>query len=106
MTSYAVLWSERKEGVDVGRLELDTCGLRFEGARVVGGAPRTHRLYYEDIEAMRVGREPSERLAGRPSLVVDRYTGSPVRIGSIEGIGALHELVERLGHRKVTALAV
>ena len=49
---------------------------------------------------------PTERLAGKPSLVLDRHTGRPVRIGSLDGLGALNELAGMLGRLTATPLSV
>jgi hypothetical protein len=101
MESYAVMWSGSSDGVEVGKLELEPESLRFEGARA-----SVHRVFYEDIEAVHVGRGLGERLGGRPSLVLDLAVGGPLRIGSLDRVGVLTELAERLGHLKATPLAI
>lgn len=106
MESYAVLWSEPDHGVQPGKLELERNALRFEGAAGRSRIPFIHRIFYEDIESVHVGREKPERLAGRPSLVVERAVGGPLRIGSVGGLGVLAELAERLGRLTATRLAV
>jgi hypothetical protein len=100
MESFAVLWSESDTPARAGKLQLEPSGLTFEGPHF------DHRVYYEDIEAVHVARNPSERLAGRPALVVDLAVGGPLRIGSLEGVGVLTELAERLGHLTATHLLV
>ena len=99
MTSYSVLWDD---GVDTGagRLELDPHGIRFEGVE------HSHELFFEDIESVHVGRAPAERLAGKPSVVLDRHVGRPVRIGSLDGPGMLNELAGLLGRLTATPLSV
>lgn len=104
MESYAVLWSESSDGVEAGKLELEPTGLRFEGRRGDSGGPRVHRVFYEDIEGVHVGRRLAERLAGRPSLVLELAVGGPLRIGSLDRVGIVAELAERLGHLKATPL--
>jgi hypothetical protein len=106
MESYAVLWSEPSEPVEAGKLELEPKGLRFEGSAASRRAPRVHRVPYEEIEAVHVGRGNPERLGGRPSLVLDLVAGGPLRIGSINGVGLLNELAERLGNLRAAGLAV
>ena len=106
MTSYAVLWSEPEQPVRAGKLELEPNALRFEGARGGRTSRHVHRVFYEDIESVHVGRSVRERLAGRPALVVDLAVGGPLRIGSLEGVGVLTELAERLGHLTATHLLV
>jgi hypothetical protein len=100
MESFAVLWSESSLPARAGKLELEDAALRFEGQGFV------HRVFYEDIEAVHVARARSERLAGRPALVLDLAVGGPLRVGSLEGLGVLSELAERLGHLTATHLFV
>src|ERR1700758_4621013 len=100
MESFAVLWSESHLPARAGKLQLDASGLTFEGPHF------DHHVYYEDIEAVHVARHPAERLAGRPALVIDLAVGGPLRIGSLEGVGVLSELAERLGHLTATHLLV
>ena len=106
MESYAVLWSESSGGVEAGKLELEQNALRFEGAGGSHGKARVHRVFYEDIESVHVGRGLPERLAGKPTLVLDLAVGGALRIGSVDRPGILTELAERLGHLKATRLAV
>ena len=100
MESFAVLWGEQDHAPAAGKLELESAALHFEGSHL------QHRVFYEDIEAVRVARDRRERLAGRPALVLDLAVGGPLRIGSLGGIGMLTELAERLGHLTATHLAV
>jgi hypothetical protein len=100
MESFAVVWSEPDAVPSAGRLELQPSSLCFEGTR------ESRRVYYEDIEAVHVARNSAERLAGRPALVVELSAGGPVRIGSLDGIGVLTELAERLGRLTATPLCV
>ena len=104
MGSYAVLWSDPVEEVEAGRLELEPSSLRFEGAHGAS-AGRVHRVYYEDIESVHVGRQPGERVAGRPAIVIDLAVGGPLRIASINGAGTVSELAEELAHLTATRLA-
>ena len=106
MESYAVLWSEPQQPVRAGKLELEPTGLRLEGSLGRRGARQVHRVFYEDIAAVHVGRDGGERLAGRPSLVIELAVGGPLRIGSVQGLGVLSELAERLGHLTATRLAL
>jgi hypothetical protein len=100
MESFAVLWSESSFPAKAGKLELEDSALRFEGPGF------QHRVFYEDIEAVHVGRSRTERLAGRPSLVLDLAVGGPLRIGSLEGAGVLSEIAERMGRLTATHLLV
>jgi hypothetical protein len=102
MSGYAVLWSEPRREVEAGKLELDGTSLRFEGSRCPRGA-RSYRVYYSDIDGVRVGHQPRERLAGRPTLVLDLAGGGPLRIGSVEGAGTVSELADELTRRRGAA---
>ena len=106
MESIAVVWSESVGPVRAGKLVLETGALRFEGSGGRSGAPFVHRVYYEDIESVCVGRENGDRLAGRPALVLDLAVGGRLRIGSVNGVGVLTELASRLGRLTATSLAV
>lgn len=85
MTSYTVIWDDG-EPIESGRLELAEAGIAFHGA------VRELAVDFDEIDSVRIGRTASERIGGRPSLVL-RLTGDrPLRIGSLDGLGALNEL--------------
>ena len=100
-----MVWSEPAGDVQAGKLELEPTALRLEGS-LSTRTPFVHRVYFEDIESVRVGRENGDRLAGKPSLILQLAVGGPLRIGSVDGIGRLAELAERLGRLTATRLAV
>jgi hypothetical protein len=87
--SYAVLWSDALCDPEIGKLELERESFRFEGARI-------HRVYYEDIENVRIAHHTRERLRGRPAVVVDLLGGGSLRIGSVNGVGTVAELADEL----------
>lgn len=93
MSSYAVLWSEPLFEPETGKLELEPGSIRFEGSH---GGGCVHRIYYDNIEGIRIGYRQPERLAGRPAVVVDLGDGGPVRIGSVDGVGIVSELADEL----------
>jgi hypothetical protein len=95
MSSYAVLWSQPREEVEAGKLELDSDGLRFEGARGRQQA-HVHRLGYDEIERVRIGLGTHERLRGRPAVVLDLAAGGSLRIGIVDGPGIRGELADEL----------
>jgi hypothetical protein len=95
VSSYAVLWSEPRRAVEAGKLELEPEALRFEGARGRLGA-RVHRVYYDDIDGVRIGHDVRERLGGRPALVLELAEGGPLRIGTVNGVGTVAELADQL----------
>src|ERR1700756_4838084 len=99
MTTFSVIWDDSVES-EAGCLELQPHGVRFEGFA------HSHTVFFEDIESVHVGRAPAERLRGKPSLVLDRHTGGPVRIGSLDGLGSLNELAGMLGRLTATPLSL
>jgi hypothetical protein len=95
VSSYAVLWSEPRQEVETGKLELEPAGLRFEGSH--GRRPaRVHRVRYGEIEGVRIGHDTDERLCGRPAVVLDLAAGGRLRIGLVEAPGARSELADEL----------
>jgi len=95
MSSYAVVWSEPRCDLEAGKLELESESIRFEGSRG-GRRGCVHRVYYDDIDAVRIGHHAGERLCGRPAIVVDLEDGGAVRIGSVDGLGTVAELADEL----------
>ena len=95
MSSYAVLWCEPRRAVAAGKLELEPKSLRFEGSACPLPA-RVHRVYYEDIDRVRIAHQPRERLHGRPAVVLDLAEGGPLRIGAVDGVGTVRELADEL----------
>lgn len=95
MSSYAVVWSESQEDVEAGKLEFEPTNLRFEGSCGSRGS-HVHRVYYRDIDRVRIGHRAQERLYGRPALVLDLVVGGRLRIGSVDGVGTVAELADEL----------
>ena len=104
MESYAVLWSGPDGKVVAGKLELETMALRFSGSS--GGRPtlHDHRIPYEEIESVHVGHG-SERLGGKPALVLDLRSNGSVRIAAFGGVGQLIELAEQLSDMRAAVTA-
>ena len=96
--SYAVAWRSGDGRQYAGRLDLGADALRLDGAGVIEELP------YECLAEVRIARNPGERLAGAPTLVVREHGGRTVRLACIGGPGALPELVERLSRSRATAL--
>jgi hypothetical protein len=95
MSSYAVVWCEPRCELETGKLELCSESIRFEGSH--GGRHGcVHRVYYDDIEGVRIGHHTGERLCGKPAVVVDLEDGGPLRIGSVDGVGTVSELADEL----------
>jgi hypothetical protein len=93
-TTYAVNWEEQPGTTSAGKLELRPRSLVLEG--LGNGKPRTSEISYRDISAVRIARLASDRLGGRPTLVIDRRGGSPIRISGVAQSGIVSELAEHL----------
>jgi hypothetical protein len=92
--TYAVNWQEQPGVTSAGKLELRPGSLVLEG--LGNGAPRTSEISYRDISAVRIARTYSDRLGGRPTLIVDRRSGSLLRIAGVAQSGIVSELAEHL----------
>ena len=89
--AYAVTWHEGARPVYAGRLELGPSFFRFEGSGPRGRL-LSQLLYFRDLAAVRIGRAPEERIAGRPAIVIERRSGPPVHVATLGGPGTLQEL--------------
>ena len=96
--SYAVVW-QNGAGVDSGRLEPG-----FEGLLLVG---RDHVQWvaFGDLVGVAIARGPNERIRGLPVLVLRRRDDGDIRVASLEGAAALHELLEHIAQFGLTVTA-
>jgi hypothetical protein len=83
VVTYAVVVSADDGPARAGRLDLEADALSFSGGS---------RVRYADLRDIYVERRP----AAPPALVLRSCTGNHLRIASLEGLGALHELAEEL----------
>lgn len=97
--TYAVVWSERLGPPASGRLELGACSLRLDGAR--GGDPIAREIPFADLESVRIGRAPAERLDGRPALVLRPRRGATLHVAAVGQPGLVAELADRLNSLRV-----
>ena len=88
--SYAVLWSV-DGATGPGRLEVVHETLELHGR------DRRLSIPLAELTGALIARNNGDRLRGLPALVLTRRTGPELRIASLEGAGALHELAARLG---------
>ena len=93
MQTYAVFWNEPDGGRFSGRISLADSSADLEGGANDGRRTR-RRITFDDIASVRYER-------GR--LHVWRRSGAPLRLGSVDRPGALHELAERLQSRVAAA---
>jgi hypothetical protein len=81
--TYAVVVSADNGPGQAGRLDLEADSLTFSGGS---------RVRYADLGDIYLER----RSSGPPALVLNSRAGDYLRIASLEGLGALHELAEQL----------
>jgi hypothetical protein len=94
-TTYGVIWQNGRMLSHAGKLELDAAGIRLEGAGAEGQA-FVEELAYREVAGVRIARSRSDRLEGRPTLVLDRVDGEALRVASVSQSGVVAELAERL----------
>jgi hypothetical protein len=94
--TYAVVVSEDDGPEHIGRLELERDCLRLFGGSTVR---------YDDLHDVYVERRSGGSSTSRPTLVLISRKGERFRIGSLEGLGALHELAGRVAEARGKAAA-
>ncbi len=87
--TYAVVWRENDGEAYAGELSLDQDSVVLSGA-AAGARESLRRLRYDSLTDARL-----ERRKG-PLLVLVGPTGNRVEVASLEGVGVLHELAERI----------
>jgi len=92
--SYGVVWREGSLPLATGMLELRPRELRFEG--LTDSQPAAETIPYEDLAGVRVGRSSTERIDGRPTVILERRTGLPLTLTTVAQPSLLGEIVERL----------
>jgi hypothetical protein len=93
-----VVWSEDGGPPNAGSLEVTDGHLLLAGRADSG-----RRLAYRDLQDARLERLYAERLSGRPTLVLSLRDGPVLRVASVEGGGALHELADRIAAARPAA---
>jgi hypothetical protein len=96
--TYAVVWSEDGGPPNAGSLEVADGHLLLAGRAESG-----RRLAYGDLADARLERLYGKRLGGRPTLVLALRDGPVLRVASMEGGGALHELADRIAAARPAA---
>jgi hypothetical protein len=93
--TYAVLWSENNGPEFAGRLALALGGVELSGT--AAGRSAAHLdLCYADLADVYLERSAPPKHTWKPSLVLVTREGNEVAIGSLQGLGALHELAEQV----------
>lgn len=101
-TTYAVKWREPDGQIYVGSLALEPRKMRLEG-RGLDGPLVDHQIGYEEVRGVRLGSHGSDRLDGRPALVVERADGRYLVTSIGAGAGILQELVEQVAELRLAA---
>ncbi len=90
MESYAVIWREAGGRIYAGKLELGPTALRLRGSSE--GFLGQTSIPYGDILGVRLGRSPSDRLNGSPTVILDRRAAPAISIAAVNGVGVIGEL--------------
>ena len=93
-TTYAVTWQRGDDARRSGRLELQPSRLALEGSN--GNGPVLDNVPYRDLTGVWIARWSTERLSGRPTLVLARRAGDRIRIAAVAQPGMISELAEQL----------
>jgi hypothetical protein len=91
-TGYAAVWQDGGPPM-AGRILVDGSALDFDGAG--RGRHASRHIPYTTIASSRLGRGPTDRVGGRPALVLELADGKVIRIATTE-VGALYELAEAI----------
>jgi hypothetical protein len=76
-----------------GRILVDGSAIDFDGAG--RGRHASRHIPYTTIASSRLGRGPTDRVGGRPALVLELADGQVIRIATPE-VGALYELADAI----------
>jgi hypothetical protein len=98
-TTYPVTWQNGGDGLHSGKAELGANALHLEGHDDRIAVP------YDDLTGISIAHAAGERLAGRPTLVLERKGDTPVRLAGVVQFGIVSELAERLASRRLGRLA-
>jgi hypothetical protein len=89
---YAAVWQDGGPPM-AGRILVDGSAIDFDGAG--RGRHASRHIPFTTIASSRLGRGPTDRVGGRPALVLELADGEVIRIATPE-VGALYELAEAI----------
>jgi hypothetical protein len=92
--SYGVIWRENGGALGRGKLELLARSLRLDG--ITASRSIVREVPYDELAGVRVGRAKADRLAGRPTVVLQERSGGTIFVASVSEPGVIGELAERL----------
>jgi len=93
--TYAVVWRENEGSNYSGRLELQASGIVLSGSNA-GLQRAVWALDFDDLIALHLERRVVARQMTQPTLVLVTRSGDRIEIASLEGLGVLHEVAERV----------
>ena len=93
-TSYGVVWRVGESPLARGKLELLPRVVRLDG--VTGEEHVALDIPFEDLDGVHVGRTPSERLNGHPTLVLEQCGREPIVVSAVAQTGVIAELTEHI----------
>jgi hypothetical protein len=99
--SYAVVWSENNQPEHAGRLDLTGSGVLLSG-NGLGPTEVRRELRFDDLMEVYLERCSPAKLPWEPALVLVTEDSDRIAIGSLEGLGALHELADRVATSRGT----
>ena len=92
-SGYAVAWRGPDGAIAGGSLELDGADLVLRGA-LHGGRTVSRRVPLDRVSAVRVGREPAERVRGAKSVILEVEGVGAIAVAPLGAAGAVFELSE------------
>jgi hypothetical protein len=104
ITTYAVIWSENDGPECVGKLALTETGVALSGT-ASGPCDAQRELDTDELVDVYLDRSAPGRRRWEPALVLVTRAGDRVAVGSLEGLGALHELADRVAGARGKAAA-
>ena len=97
--SYAVLWCENDGPEFAGRLSMEPAGVALFGTSA-DRPPTSCDVRFAEIADVYLERAAAPLHSWHPSLVLVTTAGDRFEIGSLQGLGALHELAEEVAGRR------
>jgi hypothetical protein len=93
-TSYGVVWRVGETPLARGKLELLPRVVRLDG--VTGEDHVALNIPYEELDGVHVGRTPSERLNGHPTIVLEPRGSDPIVLSAVAQAGVIAEITEHI----------
>ena len=95
--TYGVVWRDGGSPLAAGKLEFLSRGVRLDGR------DRSQDISYQELSGVHVGRTATERINGRPSIVLERIGHLPVTIATVAQSSLVGEIAERLASYQLGA---